>query len=35
MQEGLGRSPPKKGKLAGKEAFFVDLTVISVFRIYE
>jgi hypothetical protein len=27
MQEGLGRSPPKKGKLAGKEAFFVDLTV--------
>ncbi len=27
MQEGLGRSPPKKGEFAGKEAFFVDLTV--------
>jgi hypothetical protein len=27
MQEGLARSPPKKGKLAGKVAFFVDLTV--------
>jgi hypothetical protein len=23
----LRRSPPKKGKLAGKVAFFVDLTV--------
>jgi hypothetical protein len=26
MQEGLGRSPPKKGKLT-KVAFLVDLTV--------
>jgi len=27
MQEGLGRSPPQKGKFAGKVAVFVDLTV--------
>ena len=27
MGKGLGRSPPKKGKFAGKVAFFVDLTV--------
>jgi hypothetical protein len=27
MQEGLGRSPPKKGKLTRKVAFLVDLTV--------
>ena len=27
MQEGLGRSLPKKGKFTGKVAFFVNLTL--------